>query len=264
MNVWDNVMKELPKSYFSRITRAVVEFDLIDDGDKILIGISGGKDSLFLAYALCSLRERFKKNFSLTALTVDPKFNDNFNVESIKNFCAELKIEHFVEEVDIADAIKNSNKKPCFTCAFFRRAAINRYAKSIGANKVAYAHHLDDAVETFLMSILSSGQLNTFLPKTFLSRSEITVIRPLVYLREFEIAKFVRQNNFDVVKSPCPFDGKTNRQFIKNLIRDLENNFPDLFSHLASSIRKSALFDLWDAPKSRNEMKKIYYSFLGR
>ena len=188
----------------------------------------------------------------------------NFNVESIKNFCKELNIEHFIEVVDINDAIKNSDKKPCFTCSYFRRAAINRFANSIGANKVAYAHHLDDAVETFLMSILSSGQLNTFLPKTFLSRTEITVIRPLVYLREFEINKFVRKNNFNIVKSPCPIDGSTNRQVIKNLIRELEKIFPNLFSNLTSSMRKNSLIDLWDAPKSRDEMKKIYYSFLSR
>lgn len=255
---------DLPKSYFSRITRAVVEFELIEDGDKILIGVSGGKDSLFLAYALALLRERFKKIFTLTALTIDPKFDDNFNVNSVTEFCKSLDIEHKVEVVDIADAIKNSDKKPCFTCAYFRRAAMNRYANSIGANKVAYAHHLDDAVETFLMSILSSGQLNTFTPKTYLTRSGITVIRPLVYIREYEIAKFNRKNNFNIVKSPCPIDGKTNRQTIKELIRDLEKKFPDLFSHLASSMRKSALGDLWEAPKTRDEMKSIYYSFLGR
>ena len=255
----------LPKSFFSRITRAVVEFELIDEGDKILIGISGGKDSLFLTYALALLRERFKKKFSLIALTIDPKFDETLDVNQIADFCKRLDIEHFSESVDIAGVIRDTpNKKPCFTCAYFRRAAMNRFANSIGANKVAYAHHLDDAVETFLMSLLSSGQLTTFTPKTYLDRSKITVIRPLVYLREAEIAKFVRKNNFSVIKSPCPIDGKTNRQTVKDLIRNLENQFPDLFSHLASSIRKSALGELWEAPKTREEMRSIYYSYLGR
>ena len=253
----------LPKSIFSRITRAVVEFELIDDNDKILIGISGGKDSLFLTYALALLRERFKKNFELTALTINPMFTKDFNVEAVTDFCRELNIEHKVEDVDIAGVIEVADKKPCFTCAYFRRAAMNRYANSIGANKVAYAHHLDDAVETFLMSILSSGQLNTFTPKTFLDRSKITVIRPLVYIREFEIDKFTQKNHFNIVKSPCPIDGKTNRQTVKELIKNLSKQFPDLFSHLTASMRKSSLGDLWEAPKTREEMKAAYYSYLG-
>ena len=255
----------LPKSFFSRITRAVVEFELIDEGDKILIGISGGKDSLFLTYALALLRERFKKKFSLTALTINPMFTEDFNVDSVTEFCRSLDIEHKVEVVDIADVIAATpKKKPCFTCSYFRRAAMNRYANSIGANKVAYAHHLDDAVETFLMGMLSSGQLNTFTPKTYLDRSGITVIRPLVYIREFEIAKFIRKNNFNVVKSPCPIDGKTNRQTVKELIVTLSKQFPNLFSNLTSSIRKSALGDFWEAPKTRDQMKTAYYTYINR
>ena len=255
---------DLPKSMFSRITRAVVEFELIDEGDKILIGVSGGKDSFFLTYALALLRERFKKKFALYALTINPMFTKDFDVDAVSEFCRSLDIEHTVEDVDIASVIKASNKKPCFTCSYFRRAAMNRYANSIGANKVAYAHHLDDAVETFLMGILSSGQLNTFTPKTYLTRTEITVIRPLVYLRESEIAKFTRKNNFNIIKSPCPIDGTTNRQTVKELIRSLEKDFPNLFSHLSSSIRKSALGDLWEAPKTLEQMRKSYYSYLGR
>lgn len=249
---------DLPKSYFSRITRAVVEFGLIDDGDEILIGISGGKDSLFLTYALAVCRQRFGKRFSLRALTIDPKFDNEFKIESIRKFCNELEIEHKVEEVDINDVIHNTNKNPCFTCAYFRRAAMNRYANEIGANKIAYAHHLDDAVETFMMSMLSSGQLNTFLPKTYLSRTNLTVIRPLIYLREFEINKFIKKNCIEVVKSPCPIDGSTNRQVIKELIHNLESQFPNLFSHLSSSIRQSSVMDLWTAPKTREQMKLDY------
>ena len=251
-----------PKTFFSRITRAVVEFELIDENDKILIGISGGKDSLFLTYALAILRERLKKKFSLTALTINPMFTKDFNVDKVTEFCRNLDIEHKVEVVDIAGVIAATpNKNPCFTCSYFRRAAMNRYAKSIGANKVAYAHHLDDAVETFLMGMLSSGQLNTFTPKTYLNRSGITVIRPLVYIREFEIAKFVKKNNFSIIKSPCPIDGKTNRQTVKELIINLSKQFPNLFAHLTASIRKSALGDLWEAPKTRNQMKSVYYSY---
>lgn len=254
----------LPQVIFSKIFRAVVEFELIDDGDKILIGVSGGKDSLLLTYALATLKLRTKKNFSLSALTVDPKFSDDFRekISVVKNFCNSLGIEHEVREIDIAKLIRDQNdKNACYTCAYFRRAVMNRCANELGANKVAYAHHLDDAVETFFMSLLSTGQLNTFQPKTFLDRTNITVIRPLIYVREFEIKKFAKKCGFEILKSPCPFDGFTNRQRIKNLIADLEKDFPDLFSHLASAMRKNSIGELWDTPKTREQMRKTYYSF---
>ncbi|MBR1647311.1 MAG: tRNA 2-thiocytidine biosynthesis protein TtcA [Selenomonadaceae bacterium] len=255
---------ELPQIIFSKIFRAVVEFELIDDDDKILIGVSGGKDSLLLTYALACLKRRTKKNFSLTALTIDPKFTDDFGekISRVTKFCNELEIPHEVHAVDIAGLIREqSNKSPCFTCAYFRRAAVNRLAVERGANKVAYAHHLDDAVETFFMSLLSSGQLTTFLPKTFLDRTNVTVIRPLVYLREFEIENFAATHGLEVLKSPCPFDGNTNRQRVKNLIVELEKNFPDLFSHLASAMRKNSIGELWDAPKTRQQMRETYFGF---
>ena len=248
----------------SKVMRALVEFEMIDDGDKILIGLSGGKDSLLLTYTLAILRDRLAKKFSLAALTIDPQFDENFHVNAakLKKFCDELGIEHRIHAVDIAGIIREQGKNPCFTCAYFRRAAINRVANEIGAKKVAYAHHLDDAVETFFMSLLSSGQLTTFQPKTFLSRTNVTVIRPLVYLREVEVKKFVAEKNFEVLKSPCPIDGATNRQTIKNLIAELGKDFPDLFEHLAAAMRKNSVGELWDAPKTRRQMREIYFSYV--
>ena len=254
----------LPKQIFSKVMRAVVEFDMIQDGDKILIGLSGGKDSLLLTYALATLKQRTQKKFSLSAITINPQFDNDFvsAAEKLKSFCAALEIPYQIHNVDIFSAIQSSNKNSCFTCAYFRRAAINRLANELGANKVAYAHHLDDAVETFFMSLLSSGQLTTFTPKTFLSRTNITVIRPLVYLREWQIVSFAKEKNFDVVKSPCPFDGKTNRQNIKNLIKELGKSFPDLFEHLAAAMRENSIGELWSAPKTQAEMRKIYFSYV--
>ena len=254
----------LSKVIESKVMRALVEFDMIQDGDKILIGLSGGKDSQALTYALANMKNILARKFSLVALTIDPNFDENFqsNAAKLTEFCRVLDIEHIIESVDIAGAIQSANKNPCFTCAYFRRAAINRVANAIGANKVAYAHHLDDAVETFMMSLLSSGQLTTFQPKTFLSRTNITVIRPLIYLREFEIKSFVRKNNFEVLKSPCPIDGTTNRQTVKNLIFNLGKIFPDLFDHLTAAIRKNSVGELWDAPKTRQQMREIYYSYV--
>ncbi len=252
----------LPQIIFSKIFRAVVEFELIDEGDKILIGVSGGKDSLLLIYALATLKQRTKKNFSLAALTIDPKFSDDFKEKliAVKKICNELGIEHDICEIDIAKLIREqNNKNACYTCAYFRRAVMNRRANELGANKIAYAHHLDDAVETFFMSLLSTGQLNTFQPKTFLDRTNLTVIRPLIYVRESEIKNLTQ--GFEILKSPCPFDGFTNRQRIKNLIAELEKDFPNIFSHLAAAMRKNSIGELWDAPKTRQEMRETYFSF---
>lgn len=250
----------LPQILFSKLVRAVVEFELISEGDRIVIGVSGGKDSLFLTLAMSILRSRLKKSFSLTALTIDPMFDARFDLDRIKKFCAELEIDHAVRSVDIKGAIESSNGSPCFTCAYFRRAAVNRFAVELGANKVAYAHHLDDAVETFFMSLLSSGQLTTFLPKTFLDRTGVTVIRPLSYIRESEIDRFMLDNGIETVKSPCPIDGRTNRQSIKELIRKLELDYPDLFAHLTAGMRKSSIGELWEAPKTRAEMRAEYFA----
>ncbi len=255
---------KLPQVIFSKVFRAVVEFELIDDGDKILIGVSGGKDSLLLTYALACLKHRTKKNFTLAALTIDPKFSDDFGekISRVKNFCNELGISHEVRSADIAGLIREQgNKSPCYTCAYFRRAVMNRTANELGANKVAYAHHLDDAVETFFMSLLSTGQLETFQPKTFLDRSSVTVIRPLVYVREREVINFAAKRGLDVLKSPCPFDGATNRQRVKNLIADLSRDFPDLFNHLAAALRKNSIGELWDAPKTREQMRATYFTY---
>ena len=253
----------LPQAYFSKIVRAVVEFDLIANGDRILIGLSGGKDSLLLTYALAMIRERFKKDFTLLALTVDPMFSGSFDTKRLTSFCASLGIPHETHAVDIA-AILESDKKdsPCFTCAFFRRGAIDRYAVGHGCNKVAYAHHNDDAVETLLMSLLCSGQLRTFTPKTYLDRTGLTVIRPLVYLREREIVDAVRGRGLEPVSSPCPLDGRTARQRIKELVASLEKENPLTYAHLASALRENNAGELWPAARTRGEMKETYRRFV--
>lgn len=254
----------IPQKYFAKLLRAVVEFDLIDDGDRILIGLSGGKDSIFLTYALAVLRERLRKKFTLRALTIDPMFTDDLNMQRATRFCESLEIPHEIHRVDIDAAIAGQNgKKACFTCAFLRRGAMNRYALEHGCNKIAYAHHLDDAIETFLMGILYSGQTATFTPKTFLDRTGLTVIRPLVYFRESEIVESREFVGFAPIKSPCPRDGFTMRSEVKKLIENLSQNIPDLVPHLSSAIRKSSLGDLWERSLTRDEMRETYFQYMG-
>lgn len=255
----------LPQLYFSKLMRAITEFELIDNGDQILLGISGGKDSIFLAYAMAMMKQRLKKDFTLRALTINPMFSADFpdKVERIRDFMKELDIPFDTIDVDIAGTIEaQDGKEPCYTCAFFRRGAVNRFAKEHGCNKVAYAHHHDDAVETFFMSLLYSGQLNTFTPKTYLDKTDITVIRPLVYFREQEIIEAIQYHGFTPVPSPCPHDGHTIRQTVKELIAKMGQDNPQLYSHLASAMRKNNLGELWPAAKNRKEMQKAYYSYM--
>ena len=243
--------------------RAVVEFDMIHEGDRILVGVSGGKDSLFLLYALCLLRERIGRKFSLRALTIDPMFSADFDTAPIRDFCAELNVPFDTFKVDINGVInEQGGKNACFSCAYFRRGAINRHAKETNCNKVAYAHHNDDATETFLMGLLYSGQVSVFLPVTYLERTDITVIRPLLYFREKDIARCQKYHGVTPVASPCPRDGHTTRQEVKELIAALENKNREIYPHIAAAMRQSALGDLWPAAKDRDEMRPVYKEYM--
>lgn len=256
-------MHQLPQTYFNRVMRAIIEFDLLTAGDRILIGLSGGKDSVFMTYALAALRDRLPHDLQLAALTIDPLFSDDFPVQRLADFCASLKIDFHCHHVDIAAIIEQQNgKDPCFSCAFFRRGAINRFAKEHGYNKIAYAHHHDDAVETFFMNLLYSGQLKTFLPKTYLSRMELTVIRPLIYFRESELRAAQTLHQFLPVDSPCPYDGHTKRQTVKELIDRLNADNTALYSHLASAMHSNSVSELWPPELNRAAMKKKYHHFM--
>ena len=243
--------------------RAITEFELIQDNDRIMIGVSGGKDSIFLAYAMAMMRQRIKKKFELMAVTVNPMFSDSFDLAPIKDFMQRLDIPHHSFDVDIKGTIDaQGGKDACYTCAFFRRGAVNRYAKEQGCNKVAYAHHNDDAVETLFMGLLYSGQVHTFTPSTYLDKIDITVIRPLVYFREQEIIDAIQYHQVQPVPSPCPNDGHTIRQRVKELIQEMSIENPQLYPHLASAMRENAVGELWPAPKNRKEMKKAYYDYM--
>ncbi len=254
--------KLLPHEYSAPIWRSILEFDLIEENDKILIGLSGGKDSMFLTYALSIIRQYAPIRFDLAAVTIDPMFTANFDITALERFCSELSIPFFSEPVNIASAIAESgNKSPCFTCAFFRRGAINRIAKEKGFNKIAYAHHHDDAVETFYMELLYSGQLKTFLPKTYLDRTGLTLIRPLLYFREAQLAQSPSLHGYTPVASPCPFNGRTKRQEVKEMLVEMEKSNPGLYAHLASAMRGKETAELWPAAPTREELKAKHMAF---
>lgn len=225
--------------------KAIDDYHMIEEGDKIAIGISGGKDSLTLLHALSGIKRFYPIPFELCAVTVDLGFN-NLNLTKIQELCDELKVPYHIVKTDIAQIIFEDRKEsnPCSLCAKMRKGALNDAMKQIGCNKVAYAHHKDDVIETMMMSLVYEGRIHTFRPVTYLDKTDITVIRPLVYMNEVDVIGFVNKYNVPVVKSPCPADGHTKREYIKNLIRDINLETPGVKQRMFTAIQ-TAEIDGW-------------------
>lgn len=254
----------VPAEDLSKLWRAIIEFAMLAPGDRILIGLSGGKDSMLLTAMLAEIKKFSSIPFDLACYTVNPMFADNFPKQELVNFCAHYGLEHYSDDIDIMAAHAKKGGSPCFTCAYFRRAATNRKAQELGFNKVALAHHNDDAVETFFMNLMTSGQLRTFLPVTPLSRSGITVLRPLLYYREQEIKALVAKLQLKPLKNPCPYDGHTMRQEIKEHILQLDQRYPEVYEHLAAAMRCSDKQELWPAKPADKDMVAKFRSFWQR
>lgn len=240
---------------YSFVRKAVDDYHMIEENDKIAIGISGGKDSLTLLYALSGLRRFYPKHFDIHAVTVDLGFN-NLNLDEIKTLCNELEVEYTIVKTDIAQIIFEERKEsnPCSLCAKMRKGALNTAIKEAGCNKVAYAHHKDDVVETMLMSLIFEGRFHTFSPVTYLDRMDLTVIRPLMYMNEADVIGFVNKYNVPVVKSPCPADGNTKREYVKNLLRDINLETPRVKARMFTAIQNGNLKG-WSEYFGSNEIR---------
>ena len=239
-NIFGGILIMTLQRVLSYIRKAVDDYHMIEDGDKIAIGISGGKDSLTLLYGLHGLMRFYPKKFTIYAVTVDLGF-DNLNLDKIKELCAQLEIPYTIVKTDIANIIFNERKEtnPCSLCAKMRKGALNEAIKAAGCNKVAYAHHKDDVVETMLMSLIFEGRFHTFNPVTYLDRMDIKVIRPLMYMNESDVIGFVNKNQVPVVKSPCPADGYTKREYVKNLLKQLNQENPGVKERMFTAIQNS-------------------------
>jgi tRNA(Ile)-lysidine synthase TilS/MesJ len=215
---------------------------MIEEGDKIAIGVSGGKDSLTLLYALSGLRRFYPKKFDIEAITVNMGFKE-LDFSAVAKLCEELEINYTVVETDIAEIIFEYRKEsnPCSLCAKMRKGAFNTKAKELHCNKEAYAHHYDDVIETMLMSLIYEGRFHCFSPVTYLDRSDITLIRPLIYVEEEDIKGFRNANQLPVVKNPCPVDGYTKREFVKQLIKSLSHESPGLKERLFHAIQSDGI-----------------------
>lgn len=226
----------------SRVRKAADDYHMIQEGDKIAVGISGGKDSLTLLYALSRLQQFLPQHFGLVAVTVDLGFQ-NLDLKRIEQFCKELNVEYVVVSTQIGKIVFEERKEenPCSLCAKMRKGALNNAILDLNCNKIAYAHHMDDAVETMMMSLLYEGRLHTFSPVTHLDQTDLTVIRPLIYMRESEVIGFVRKYQIPVVKSPCPADGHTKREEVKELLKELNKKNPGVKDRMFTAIQNSTL-----------------------
>lgn len=235
--------------------KAVDEYQMIEAGDKIAVGISGGKDSLTLLYALAGLRRFYPKPFDLIAITVDLGY-EKFHTEKIEALCQELHVPYHVVKTDIARILFEERKEsnPCSLCAKMRKGALNEAVKKLGCNKVAYAHHKDDIVETMILSLIFEGRFHSFSPKSYLDRMDLTVIRPMMYVNEADVIGFQRKYELPVEKSRCPVDGLTKRQYAKDLIHQLELDHPGAKQRMFTAIINGNI-EGWPVRLTRTEVK---------
>ena len=227
------------------IRKADTDFHLIENGDRVMIGVSGGKDSLLLLHALSLYRRFTHKDFTLQAVTVDNGIS-NPDYSAVTDLCAGLDIPYLIKETQIGDIIFNyrKEKNPCALCAKMRRAVLANTCVELGCNKLALGHHRDDAVATLLLSLFYEGRFHTFHPCTRMSRTGITVIRPLVYLPESHVKHMQKVLSLPVVKSVCPADGKTERETVSQLMAELKKSYPDISERILHALRNEP-YDLW-------------------
>ena len=226
----------------SHMRRCVEDYNMIQPGDKIAVGVSGGKDSLVLLYAMAKLRAFYPAPFELHAVTVHPG-PEEMDFSAVAALCGELGVEYHLVPTEIFRIIFDvrKEKNPCSMCAKMRRGALHAALQERGLTKIALGHHYDDAVETFFMSLLFEGRLSCFQPVTYLDRTGITQIRPLLYCGEGMVRGAAQRNHLPVVHNPCPADGFTKRQEVKELVAELEHRYPGLKERVFGSMQRLPL-----------------------
>ena len=235
------------KKVLGCIRRACEDFHLIEDGDIVAVGVSGGKDSLLLLYALSLYRKFAPQRFELKGLTLTMGL-EPFDTSKVAALCEKLGVEYIVRPTEISRIIfeERHEKNPCSLCAKMRRGALNDLAKECGCNKVALGHHRDDALETLLLCLLHEGRIHTFHPKSYLSKADLTVIRPMVYLPEKHIIHVAREMQLPIIPSPCPANGATEREEMKYLLDSLCKLYPNAREMMLSALQNEAQYGLWN------------------
>ena len=233
---------ENTKRILSYTRRAVDDYEMIREGDKIAVGVSAGKDSLALLCALADLRRFYPKKFELCAITVDMGF-EGADFSAVRALCEELDVPYTVVPTQISKIIFDvrKEKNPCSLCAKMRRGALHTAAKELGCNTVALGHHFDDVVETFMLNLFFEGRLGCFQPVTYLSRMDLRLIRPMIYMPEKDVRYFAKSANLPVMKSPCPADGNTQREDMKQLLAKLDRENKGLRYRIFGAIQKGEI-----------------------
>ena len=234
------------KKVTSYIRKAVEDYDMIQDGDRVAVGVSGGKDSLVLLGALAGLSRYYPKRFTVIGLTLDMGYQADYS--GIQAYCDKLGVEYRVKKTNIKDVIFDyrNEQNPCSLCAKMRRGALNDFAIENGCRRVALGHHNDDVLETFFLSLMYEGRINCFSPVTYLDRTDIYQIRPMIYVQERDVRGVVRRLALPVVHNSCPANGVTKRQEMKDLIQELDQKLnPGLKKRLFTAVQNSRI-DGWE------------------
>lgn len=224
----------------SYLRKAVENYEMIEEGDKIAVGLSGGKDSFTLLMGLKALQRFYPKHFELMAVSVNPGF-DFFDSTFLDQRCKEIGVPYIEEQSHIKEIVFDirKEKNPCSLCANLRRGILNSVAIRESCNKIALGHNEDDALETFLLNFLYAGNLSTFAPVSYMDRSKITLIRPLIHTPEKEIKKFIKRNNIAVMPKVCPMDGISKREDMKNMIFEWEKQIPTIRANMTGAIKRA-------------------------
>lgn len=241
----------------SYVRKAIEDYDMINDGDHITVGVSGGKDSLTLLVTLNALKRFYPKKFELSAISIDMGF-ENMDLTPVRELCEGLNIPYYVKKTDIREIIFDirKEKNPCSLCANMRRGALNEAALEIGSNKVALGHHYDDVVETFWMNQIFEGRLGCFSPVTYLDRKGVWVIRPMIYMPEAYVKGFVKREELPVVKSCCEADGNTMRENVKVLLHNMEQEYPGLKKRLFTAMCTAGISGWKEASAAAQKNKR--------
>ena len=229
------------QNLMSRMRAAMEKYNMIEEGDVVAVGVSGGKDSLALLYALCEMRRFYPVKYEVKAITADMSFfGEKTDFSEITALCERLGAEHIIRETELYHIIFETRKEknPCSLCARMRRGILHDMTKETGCTKLALGHHMDDAAETFMMNLLSGGRIESFRPVTYLSRKDLTMIRPMILATEKEVLSAARKMDLPTVESPCPMDKTSNRNEMKELLAELEKKYPSLKEKIIGGLEK--------------------------
>ncbi len=234
--MWNKEIQKL----LGKVRKAIEDYNMIEDGDKIAVALSGGKDSITLLYALKALKIFYPKKFEFIALTINPGF-DGFDTKILEKICKDIDVQLIVVPGNIKEIVfeEREEKNPCSLCANLRRGMLNSIAKENGCNKIALGHNEDDVLETFLINIIYAGNISTFSPISYMDRSEMTVIRPLIYVTEKMTRSFVKNSKIEIMPKVCPMDGQTSREYALNLLKEFEKKNKNVRAGIIGAIKRA-------------------------